>query len=640
MIPSLVDPSVAPPGQHVISCFVQYAPYNIKEGAEHWPHKREAFGDAVVDTLAEYVPGLKESILYRQVLTPWDLEQQFGLTEGNIFHGELSMEQLLFLRPAAGVGPIPDACGSAVDMLVGDAPRRRDHGGAGRAGRQGAFDFGAGMSRYDAIVIGAGHNGLTTAALLAKKGRQVLVLERADFVGGVAAGREFHPGFRTAGLFADTRGVRRWVADALGLELKFRSEPPSVLALGPDRSGILLHGDPAKAAAEIGKVSARDGEQYLAYRAFLDRVRPVLERFLNEAPVNLVDIESNGIWDMLTKGLRIRRLGKGDMLELLRLPPMCVADWLGEWFETDLLKAALAVPAVAGTFTGPWSPGTTANLLMLEAAAGPGIEGGGPALVAALEKAASSAGVEIRTGAEVTEIRVVDGRVAGVRVGDESIDAPVVAASCDPKRALLDLVPMGALPYRTEHRLETVRTRGTTAYVHLALKERVRFAATPDVDIEFARTGAHVDDIERAFDAIKYGERSKTPILDIHCVETTMTVAVHFAPYNLKGGWTEEAKSALADRTVELLGPHVPGITAKIVAHSVDSPADLASIYALPNGQLHHAEPALDQLLIRPIPECVAYKTPIEGLHLCGSGSHPGGGLTCAPGALAAATID
>ena len=498
------------------------------------------------------------------------------------------------------------------------------------------------MSRYDAIVIGAGHNGLTTAGLLGKKGRKVLVLERADFVGGLAAAYEFHPGFRTAGLFSDTRGVRRWVADALGLEghgLKFRREPPSLLALGPDRTGIVLHGDPKRAAAEIGKVSARDGERYLAYRAFLDRVRPVLERFLNEPPVNLVDIESNSVWELLTKGLRIRRLGKADMMELLRLPPMCVADWLGEWFETDLLKGVLSVPAVAGTFTGPWSPGTTANLLMLEAAAGPGIEGGGPALVAALEKAAVAAGVEIRTGAEVTEIRVADGKVVGVRVGDESIDAPIVAASCEPKRTLLDLVPMGALPYRTEHRLANIRTRGTTAFVHLALTDRVRFAAAPDAEIEFARTGAHLDDVERAFDAVKYRERSQTPILDIQVFDSTMTVAVHFAPHNLEGGWTDDAKRSLADRTIDLLALHIPAIKDTIEAHAVQTPTDLETRHALTGGQLHHGEHALDQLLIRPIPECVAYQTPIAGLHLCGSGSHPGGGLTCAPGALAAATI-
>lgn len=509
------------------------------------------------------------------------------------------------------------------------------------------------MSRWDAIVVGAGHNGLTTAGLLAKRGRKVLVLERADFVGGVAAPEEFHPGFRTAGLLADTRGVRRWVADALGLEahgLRFRSTPPSVLALGPDASGILLHGDPARAAEEIGKVSKRDAEQYLAYRAFIDRVRPALERFLNEAPVNLVDIESIGAWEVLSKGLRIRRLGKADMMELLRLPPMCVADWLGEWFETELLESALSVPAVANTFMGPWSPGTNANLLVAEASAGPGVEGGGAALVAALEKAVRALGVEIRTNAEVTEIRVEHGKVAGVRVGSEAFDAPIVAAACDPKRAMLDLLPLGSLSHRTEHRLSTVRMKGTTAWVHLAVDGRVRFAARPDDDIEHARTGSHVDDVERAFDAIKYRQRSPTPILDVHVPtvgnpdlapagKSVITVAVHFAPYDLEGGWTEAATAALGERVIELLGTHVPGLADAIVGRAVRTPVDIEARYGLTGGHVHHGEHALDQILIRPIPECVGYRTPVPGLWLCGSGVHPGGGLTCAPGALAAAAI-
>jgi phytoene dehydrogenase-like protein len=510
------------------------------------------------------------------------------------------------------------------------------------------------MSRVDAIVIGAGHNGLTTAGLLAKRGRKVLVLERADFVGGAAAPDEFHPGHRTAGLFSDSRGVRRWVADALGLEahgLRFRTTPPSVLALGPGSSGILLHGDPARAAEEIAKVSKRDAEQYLAFRTFVDRIRPVLERFLNEAPVNLVDIESIGAWDMLTKGLRIRRLGKADMMELLRLPPMCVADWLGEWFETELLKSALCVPAIAGTFMGPWSPGTNTNLLIAEASAGPGIEGGGAALVGALQKALASLGVEIRTGAEVTEIRVERGKAVGVRVGaSESIDAPIVVVGCDPKRALLDLLPVGTLPHRTEHRLSTVRSKGTTAWVHLAVKGRVRFAARPDEDLEFARTGSHVDDVERAFDAVKYRQRSITPILDVHVPtvsdpdlapagSSVISIAVHFAPYDLEGGWTEAASTALGDRVVELLAMHVPGLPDAIVGRAVRTPVDIEARYGITGGHIHHGEHALDQILIRPVPECVGYRTPVPGLWLCSSGVHPGGGLTCAPGALAAAAI-
>jgi phytoene dehydrogenase-like protein len=299
---------------------------------------------------------------------------------------------------------------------------------------------------------------------------------------------------------------------------------------------------------------------------------------------------------------------------------------------------------------GPWSPGTNTNLLVIEASAGPGIEGGAPALVAALQRAVAALGVEIRTGAEVRQIRVERGRVVGVRLGNETIDAPVVAAACDPKRALLDLLTVGALPHRSEHRLASVRSKGTTAWVHLALKGRVRFAARPDEEIEHARTGSHVDDVERAFDAIKYRQRSPTPILDVHVPtvsdpdlapagHSVVSIAVHFAPYDLEGGWTDTARAALADRAVELLAGHVPGLPDAILGRAVRTPIDIEERHGLTGGHIHHGEHALDQILIRPVPECVGYRTPVHGLFLCSSGVHPGGGLTCAPGALAAAAI-
>ena len=652
VIPSLVDPSVAPPGKHVVSCFVQYAPYKIKEGPEHWPQKRDAFGDAVVDTLAEYCPTLKDSILHRQVLTPWDLEQEFGLTEGNIFHGELSLEQLLFLRPGGGLGSLQDADRPAVDVRLGNAPRRWLDGRARGARRQGVARIGAGvdaMGRYDVIVIGAGHNGLTTACLLAKRGRKVLVLERADHAGGLAAADEFYPGFHSAGLFHDSRGVRPAIVDALGLQrhgLELRDAPPDYLALGPDRTGFIVPGDPERAADEIGPVSKRDAEQYVAYHQFLAKVRPVLRQFTHDAPVNLVDVESVGAWDLMRKGLRLRRLGRGDMLELLRLPPMCVADWLDEWFETDLLKGTLSLPAVASTFMGPWSPGTNGNLLLLEAAAEAGVKGGGPALVEALVAAAKEAGVEIQTGAEVTKIRVEGGAVHGVVVGDESHEAQVVAAACDPKRVLLDLLPPGAVPYRSEHRIASFRTVGTTAHVLLAVDGDVEFAAHAG-EVAFARTGAHLDDVERAFDAVKYRAHSRAPVLDIHVPtydrpelapsgKHVVSILVSFAPYDLHEGWTDAARDAFGDRVVDVLVDHAPAIKDRIVGRAVRTPVDIEARYGTTGGHLHHGEHALDQLLIRPIPECVGYRTPVPGLVLCGSGSHPGGGLTCQPGALAA----
>ena len=507
---------------------------------------------------------------------------------------------------------------------------------------------------YDVLVIGAGHNGLTAAGLLARRGRKVLVLERREVVGGMAAPEEFQPGYRSAGLLQDTAGVRPSVVRALELErhgLRVRDRPPDVLALGDDGSGVLLSGSVERAAREIAGRSPPDAERYARYRAFLGRVRRVVGRFFDEPPLNLVDLESAGRWEPIKHALRIRRLGSRDMLELLRLPPMCAADWLGEWFEDDLLKAALALPAISGTFLGPRSPGSNFNLLLREAAAGPGVEGDGPALIAALEKSVRDHGVEIRTGATVERVLLGRHSVEGVALaGGEEIRAVVVAASCDPKRLFLELLSPGSIARRLEHRIEKFRTRGTTAQVLLALNRPLRFACRPEQPVELARTGGDLIRLERAFDAVKYRKLPDEPVLEVHVPTVSCpglapdghevaSILVHFVPYDLEPGWDDEQQERLADRVVTILERHAPGVTAATVARQVLSPVDLEARYALTGGHVHHGEHALDQLLIRPAPECVGYRTPIPGLFLCGSGSHPGGGLTCAPGRLAARAI-
>ncbi|MEM7155906.1 MAG: NAD(P)/FAD-dependent oxidoreductase [Myxococcota bacterium] len=508
------------------------------------------------------------------------------------------------------------------------------------------------MNKYDAIVIGAGHNGLTTAALLGQAGRSVLVLERRDVVGGLAASEEFHPGYRSAGVLSDTGLVRGRVISKLGLEkhgLKLRSAPPSVLALGNgEGEPLLIDGREDRAAAAIGRVSAKDGKRYPEYRAFLARIAPALEELFDRPAIDLVDIESESLWDLGKRGLRVRRLGKDDLMELLRLPPMCVADVLGEYFESDLLQAALALPALEGTFTGPWSPGNAINLLRRECLGGPGVEGSGPALVAALHNAALAAGVEIRTGAAVASLRLGSQGVTGVTLEDgETIDARVVASSCHPLHTLCTMLPPGAIEHRLEHRLRSIRNRGSVSQVLLACRRPPRFGAD---GVEFARTGAHVDDLERAFDAIKYGEVSPTPILDIHVASqgdatlapkghAVVSVLVYFTPYALKGGWTDAARDAVGEQVVQLLARHDAELPEHVVGRQVLTPVDLEARYGLPGGHLFHGEHSLDQLMIRPTPECIHHDTPIPGLFVCGSGSHPGGGLSCAPGELAARAI-
>jgi len=510
------------------------------------------------------------------------------------------------------------------------------------------------MSRaHDVIVIGAGHNGLTTACLLARAGRRVLVLEQRDATGGLAGAVEFHPGYRSPGVFHDATGVRRSVIDKLELTrhgLRLRESRPDLLALGSDGTALRIAGDRRRAALEIAKHSPRDAERYLEFHESLDRARGVLSQFLDEPPIDLISLETANTWTLLRRAWRLRRLGRHEMTEFLRIPPMCVADWLDEWFETDLLKAALALPAIASTFTGPRSPGSAANLLLREGAAGPGIQGGGPSLVTALESRATEAGVEIRTGTAVAGIESGPDGVRGVSLKDgEKLEARTIAASCDPKQLFLRLLPAGSIPDRLERRIRELRSRGTTAQVLLALDAPPSFGADAAGGVEYASIADSLCRLEQAHDAVKYRRCSELPALELHLPPAdaglapaggaVASVLVHFAPYDLEGGWTDARRETLADNTARTLERHLPGISSRVIGRRVLCPATLESIHGVTGGHPYHVEHALDQLLVRPSPECVSYRTPVPGLFLCGSGSHPGGGLTCAPGALAAEAI-
>jgi phytoene dehydrogenase-like protein len=478
--------------------------------------------------------------------------------------------------------------------------------------------------RYDVIVIGAGPNGLATAAKLAQAGRRVVVVERRDRIGGLAATDEFHPGFHGIGMFHHTSSVR----------------PRAVRDLGLERHGLTLR--------DRASVFASD---YRRFRKYLESLRGILEDFIDGPPVDPVDIESNPLVPTLKRALRLRRLGGAGMMELLRLPPMSAADWLGEWFEDDLLKATLALPAVAGTYTGPRSPASNFNLLLCEAARGHReIVGGAPALVRALDAAARAAGAEIRTDAAVEQIRVDSGGVGGVRLENgEEIAAARVAASCDP-RTTFALLARGAAPQRLEERIATYRMRGTTAQVLFALRAPLAFTGAGDAQVEHARLAPGLDAIERAFDAVKYRRCSDEPVLDVHVAsassegvapdgQAVASVLVHFAPHDLDGGWDDAARDRLGDVVVQTLERHAPGIGDTVIARQVLAPTDIESRYGCTGGHWQHGEHALDQLLLRPAPEAAGYRTVVSGLFLCGSGSHPGGGLTCAPGLRAAETM-
>jgi phytoene dehydrogenase-like protein len=522
--------------------------------------------------------------------------------------------------------------------------------------------------RIDVVVVGAGPNGLAAALRLAKEGRRVVVLERAAVPGGLSAKHEFHPGYRVPGLLHDEALVPRRIAARLGLlgvgpaplagngggasGLAFRTAPATYVAEkgGP---GILLPGDPAGAAEAIGGRSRHDAAGYRSLRAFLDRVGPLLAGVLAAAPPPLVPGSASDFWELARRGLKVLRVSRRDLIELARVAPMCVADFLNERFESPLLVEAFAAPAVASTWSGPWSAGTVTNLLLRECAGGEPLAGGPPALVAALLAAGEAAGVELRTGAEVKRIRLVKGEVAGVTLASgETIDARIVVSSADPKRTMLQLLPPGTLPLKIEDELRRLRCRGSAAKVHLALSGPLELAATGGrLDEAIRIGGGHVDDLERAFDAIKYRRFSERPHLEIRVptvADPTLAPAGHhvvsilasFAPYALEGGWSDAARDKLGEAVVAVLAELAPDLRSRLVAREVLTPADLEARFALTGGQLHHGELALDQLLMmRPGPSTARYGTPVPGLFLGGSGSHPGGGVRPTAGLLAAEAV-
>ena len=523
----------------------------------------------------------------------------------------------------------------------------------------------------DIVIIGAGHNGLVTAFYLARAGFKPLVLERRAVVGGAAITDEFHPGFRCSTL-AHSCGplcaevLRDMQLERLGLEM-IRPEP-SLFAPAPDGRALLLYSDPAKSAQQIARFSSKDAEKYVEFHRALAQIASVLGRMLSITPPSLDRPSANDLWKLFTAGRRLRRLGKKQMLRLLRWAPMAVADLVGEWFETELLRAIVAARGVFGTAMGPRSAGTSAVLLLRAAADGDAAgtaafpRGGMGALTQALAAAASRARAEIRTSAEVAQILVKGGEVKGVVLaGGEEIPAKTVISNADPRRTFLRLVDPVHLDPDFLVKMQHYRCLGTLAKVNLALAGLPSFTAlkgglTNDGEARSAlagriHIGPEVDYLERAFDDSKYGEFSRQPYLDATIPSISdpslapagrhvMSIYVQYAPYRLaKCDWQSQ-RDALGGAVVNTLAGYAPNLPDLILHRQVITPQDLEETYGLTGGHIFHGELALDQLFtMRPLLGWARYRTPVRGLYLCGSGTHPGLGLTGASGRNAARAI-
>ncbi|MGH2407480.1 MAG: phytoene desaturase family protein [Candidatus Limnocylindrales bacterium] len=521
---------------------------------------------------------------------------------------------------------------------------------------------------WDAIVIGAGHNGLVTAAYLAKGGLRTLVLERRERAGGIADTVELSPGARVPALLHTVGRLRPKVMRDLELKrhgLTLLAPEVRVFAPSADGSAITLWGDVAATTAGLRARSAADAD---AYEAFDRRVR-ALGGFLadlgDETPP---DIAGPGLLDALS-GLRLGRayrgLGRLDGRTILRVLPMAVADFVAEAFETDALRAAIAWRGVRFASVGPWSGGTTANLLTDSAGNDGGAAGetvyarGGPgALTTALVAAARAFGAEVRTDAEVTVVATKDGRVTGVVLaGGEEIAAASVVSAIDPKRTLLDLLDPVVVGPTLRWRAGNIRQPGVVAKVNLVLAGTPRFPATGDDERPLRGrivVAPGIEAMERAFDAAKYGRPSDSPIIEATLPSLAdpalvdgapagtqvMSVLAQYAPYRLTGASWEQQREAFGDAVMRTLEAVAPGISALVTARQVLTPPDLEREYGLGGGHLYHAEPALDAFFLwRPLLGHARYRLPVEGLYLCGSGAHPGGGITGWPGQNAAREI-
>lgn len=515
-----------------------------------------------------------------------------------------------------------------------------------------------GDPNYDCIVIGGGHNGLVCAAYLARSGRSVLVLEAANQVGGAAITREFAPGFKVsacAHLLHLMPGslIKDLGLDSRGLQLAAARMPTSAIA--PDVPPLPLEPENPTALAQR---SSADAAAFPAYQARLRRLAEALHPVLETAPPRLGTDSWHDRMSWLRIGWRIRRLGRRDVRELLRIGGMCVQDLLDEHFETPLLKGALGFDAVLGTRAGPRSPGSVFALLYRMAAEAQGGSalaqpvGGLGAVSDALARAALAAGAAIRTGCMVERIMVRDDRAAGVLLkSGEQISAANVISNADPKTTFLQLLGGEYLDTGFVRRIANLRARGVTAKLHLALKRLPQFTGLADS----ALTGRlllspSLDYIERAFNHAKYGEFSSAPIIEITVPTVNdpglapagmhvLSAVVQYAPYELAAGWQHE-RARFADLVIDTLERCAPGMRASIEAAELLSPADIEREFRISGGHWHHAELALDQFfIVRPAPGAAQYRTPVGGLYLCGAGSHPGGGVMGIAGRNAARAL-
>ena len=503
------------------------------------------------------------------------------------------------------------------------------------------------------VIIGAGHNGLVCAAYLARAGKKVTVLEAAGQVGGAAITREFAPGFNVSAgahlLFMLDKNIRNELSlDTAGLS--FSQQRMKTTALAEDGNHLLIADDDVQG----GNISDKDRLAMNEYRRFMNRFAGVINRLNNRIPPRLGTRDSSDWLNLAKMALNVRLLGKRDMREFLRIAGINIYDVLQENFESPLLKGALSMDGVLGTNLGPRSNNSVfCALHRYSGLQGMALPMGGMGAVSnALATVAGKQGARIRTSATVSRILMDGDRVSGVELEDgERITASTVISSADPKTTFLGLLGARNLEAGFVRRVRNIRMHGNAAKLHLALDGVPEFKGLNQNQLgDRLLIAPDIDYVERAFNHSKYGEYSVKPVAEITIPSLhdtslappgkhVLSAVVQYAPYKLKTGWPE-SKAAFTKQLVDLLSDYAPGIHAQVLHSELLTPMDIESEFRISGGHWHHGELAMDQfLMLRPVPHSAQYASPVNGLFLCGAGSHPGGGVMGSAGRNAASAV-
>lgn len=518
----------------------------------------------------------------------------------------------------------------------------------------------------DVIVIGGGINGLVAAVALAREKRSVLVLDQGDTIGGGATTTTSPNGFRTptlshslGPLSADV--MRTLQLDSARSKLHFLLPDPVLTTLGRSGETISFHRDDVLTAASINNVSAHDAGAWQPFVATMQRLAALMTKVNSHAPPSIDAPSSAELWQLLGAGRMARSLGRQDLARLARYAPVAVADLVSEWFEHDLMQAAVAVRGVFGHHAGPWSAGTGAVLLQrmaedpMPVGGGVTMVGGPGALAEALVAVAEAAGVQVRTQARVAQVLTQGGMATGVALDTgEEIAAHTVVGAVDPKHLCLNLLDPADLGPTFLQRMRQVRGRGVTAKVNLSLVAKPTFSALHGDDFPLKGRiliAPDIDYVERAFDAAKYGKHSPHPWLEVAVPTMSdstlapegqhiLSVYVHYAPRTLAEGTWADQRDALYRSVIDTLTPHAPGIAGLVLERQVITPEDLEQQWGYSGGHIFHGEGTLDQWWVsRPALGSSQYRTPINRLYFASAGTHPGGGLTGQSGLNAARVI-